>query len=164
MLSPALTFDWAIVNGDLAVDDGLDTAVAISLWTNRVLSPDDVPSGPGGDLGGWWGDPYLPPLASGQPDYIGSKLWRWARALQTLQTAQGMQADTQQALQWMEDDGVVASVTVPLPTFPGPGMARIVAILAQQSASGAMVNQQYTSLWNMTRGMVSMSGILVGGI
>ncbi len=156
MLSPALTFDWAIINGDLATDDGLDTAVAISLWTTRVLSPDDVPTGPGGDLGGWWGDAYLPALADGQLRTALAPNSGAGRArLQTLETAQGMQADAQQALQWMVDDGVVASVTVPLPMFPERGMASIVVILAQQAASGGDGEPAlHTSLWNMTRGAV----------
>src|SRR5579859_1817812 len=141
VLAPDLTFDWAIVNGDLAIDDGLDTAVAISLWSDRLANADDeIPDG-SADRRGWWGDAYLPVLSTGQPDRIGSRLWLLARALQTLETQQHAQAYVREALQWMVDDGVVASVTVPLPTFPRPGAMIIVAVLAQQTAAGAVVHR-----------------------
>jgi hypothetical protein len=40
----------------------------------------------------------------------------------------------------------------------------IIVTISQQTASGAVVNTQYTSLWDMTRNSVSFSGIVVGGI
>ncbi len=163
ILSPALTFDWAIVNGALAIDDGLDTAVALSLFSDRLANPDDVLPAGDGDRGGWWGDAYLPPL-NGQPDRIGSRLWLLARALQTQETARRAQAYVQEGLQWMEIDGVVASVTVPMPTFPAPGYMNIVAILLQQSAGGGVISRRYTTLWDMTRATPSSFGVVVGGV
>lgn len=156
-------FDWAISNGDLLADDGLFTAVAISLWTNRVANADDVLPAGDGDRGGWWGDAYLPALANGQPDHIGSRLWLLGRALQTLETAQRAQAYCQEALQWMVDDGVAVSVTTPLPTFPRLGAMTIINTIAQQSADGTTVQRQFTSLWDVTRNAVAMSGIVNGG-
>lgn len=163
-LSPGLTFDWAIAAGDLATDDGLFTAVALSLWTDRLANADDaIPDG-SGDRRGWWGDAYLPPLANGTPDHVGSRLWLLARALQIQETAQRAQAYVQEALQWMVDDGVAAQVTVPLPTFPRQGAMSIVAEIAQQTAAGTTVARRYTALWDVTRGSVSMAGVLVGGV
>lgn len=164
ILSPGLTFDWAIAAGDLAVDDGLDTAVAISLWTDRLANADDVIPDGTGDRRGWGGDAYLPLLASGAPDHIGSRLWLLSRALEILETAQRAQAYCREALQWLLDDGVAASVTVPLPTFPRMGAMQIINDIAQQTAAGATITRRYTSLWDMTRGSVSMSGIVIGGI
>lgn len=164
LLSPNLTFDWALTGGDLAVDDGLDTAVALSLWTDRLANPDDVIPDGSNDGRGWWGDAWLPPLANGTPDHIGSRLWLLARALQTPETAQRAQAYCQEALQHLVDDGVVESVTTPLPTFPRLGAMQIVNLISQRSAAGAAVNRRYTSLWDMTRSAVSFSGIVAGGI
>lgn len=164
VLSPGLTFDWAISNGDLAADDGLDTAVALSLWTDRLANADDVIPDGSADRRGWWGDAFLPPLADGTPDHIGSRLWLLAGALQIPETAQRGQAYCQEALQWLVDDGVAASVTTPLPTFPRLYAMQIVNIISQQTASGLIVNSRYTSLWDMTRGAVSFAGIVVGGI
>lgn len=164
VLTSDLTFDWSIAGGDLLADDGLDTAVAISLWTDRLADADDVLPDGSGDRRGWWGDAYLAPLANGQPDRIGSRLWLLARALQSLEAARQAQAYVQEALRWLVDDGVAAGVTVPLPTFPRLGAMQIVATIAQQTGAGAAASRRYTALWDMTRGTVSMSGIVVGGI
>lgn len=162
---PVLTsvFDWAVANGDLLTDGGLDTAVAISLWTDRLANEDDVLPAGDGNRRGWWGDAYLPPLANGQADYIGSRLWLLARSLQILQTAQRAQAYCQEALQWLVDDGVVAQVTTPLPTFPRLGAMRIVNHIAQTTSGGKTTGRQYTSLWDMTRSTVSFSGTVIDG-
>ena len=157
-------FDWAIVNGDLLTDDGLDTAVALSLWTDRLANEDDELPANDGSRRGWWGDAFLPRLTNGNPDRIGSRLWLLARALQTLQTAQLAQAYCQEALRWMVDDGVATSVVTPLPTFPRIGAMRIVNLINQAGPSGSTVERQYMSLWDMTRAAVSMSGIVGGGI
>jgi phage gp46-like protein len=163
ILSPNGYFDWAIIGGDLASDDGLDTKVAISLWTDRLANVDDVIPDGSGDRRGWWGDAYLPPLPSGKPDHIGSRLWLLGRALQIPETAQRAQAYCQEALQWLLDDDVASAVSTPLPTFPALGMMRIVNTIAQQTAAGATVNRRYTSLWDMTRGTLSFSGVVIGG-
>lgn len=152
-------FDWAIANGDLAADAGLYTAVTISLFTDRLANPDDALPTPGGDRRGWWGDAYLPPLANGQPDLIGSRLWLLARALQVPQTAQLAQAYCQEALAWLVDDGVASAVAVPLPTFPRPGMMAITVLITWQTAAGAQ-DLRYQAQWNMTTGIVA--GIVYG--
>lgn len=165
VLTPALTFDWALdpTTGDLQVDDGFDTAVALSLFLDRLANPDDeIPDG-SSDRRGWWGDAYLPPLADGTPDHIGSRLWLLARALQTPETAARAQGYVQEALAWMIGDGVAASVTVPLPTFPARGMMEIVAVISQQTAAGT-VDRRYTTLWDMTRAAPKIFGVVLGGI
>jgi len=152
-------FDWAVADGDLADDGGLYTAVAISLFTDRLANPDDPLPASGGDRRGWWGDAYLPDLANGQADNIGSRLWLLARAVQIPQTAQQAQAYCREALQWLVDDGVAALVAVPLPTFPQPGMMAIAVTIVQQAAAGP-VNHRFDAQWNMTAGLVA--GIVYG--
>jgi len=66
------------------------------------------------------GDVYLPRLADGTQDHIGSRLWLLSRALQIKETAQRAQAYVKESLKWVEDDGI-GKVTVPLPTFSAPG-------------------------------------------
>lgn len=95
--------DWAVANSDLASGSDLETAVLISLFTDRRADPDDVIPDGGQDRRGWWGDLY-----ADKP--IGSKLWLLDRSKRTeavRQRAQGYIAD---ALQWLVDDGVAASV------------------------------------------------------
>lgn len=163
VLTPALTFDWALVDGDLQDDEGLDTAVAISLFSDRLANADDeIPDG-SADRRGWWGDAYLAPRADGSADHIGSRLWLLARSKQELETAQRAQTYVQEALAWMTEDGIAGAVTVPLPTFPALGMMEISFTISQQTASGA-VDRRYTALWDMTRATVSSFGVVLGGI
>lgn len=158
---PANIFDWAVANGDLAGDDGLYTAVAISLFTDRLANPDDALPAANGDRRGWWGDAYLPLLAAGQVDHVGSRLWLLARAKQIPETAQLARAYVQEALAWLVDDGVAASVAVPLPTFSPAGLMEIDVTIAEQTPGGAVVNRRFTALWNMTSGTVA--GLVYGG-
>lgn len=163
ILSPNLTFDWAIADGDIAVDDGLDTAVAISLFTDRLANADDALPDNTGDRRGWWGDAYLDPLADGSSDHIGSRLWLLSRAKQIPETAQQAQAYCEEALQWLIDDGVAAAVTVPLPSFPRLGAMQIQVAISQVSGAGQAVDRRYSFLWDMTRSTVSVSGMAIGG-
>jgi phage gp46-like protein len=154
VLSPELVFDWALAGGDLASDEGLYTAVAIALFSDRLANPDDmIPDGTA-DRRGWGGDAYLPPLASGTPDHIGSRLWLLSRAKAIPETALLAQAYCEEALQWLLDDGVAAAVTVPLPSFSGPSMMEIVITIAQQQGA-VTANRRFAFQWNMTTGSVS---------
>ena len=163
VLSPNLVFDWVVEGNDIATDEGLDTAVAISLFTDRVANADDELPDNSGDRRGWWGDAYLPPLADGSPDRIGSRLWLLSRALQIPETARQAQAYCAEALQWLVDDGIASAVTVPLPTFPRLGMIGIVVVIGQTAAAGTPVDRRFSFLWDMTRSTVSTAGF-AGGI
>ena len=71
--------DFAIEANDLATDDGLETAVSLSLFTDRRAEDGDaLPSGDA-DRRGWWGDDF--PAVDG--DRMGSRLWLLARSKQT---------------------------------------------------------------------------------
>jgi phage gp46-like protein len=152
-------FDWAIEFGDLQDDLGLDTAVIISLFSDRLASPDDIIPDGSSDRRGWWGDAYLPPLADGTPDLIGSRLWLLQRAKQEPSTAQAAQTYVQEALAWLVSDGIAAAVTVPLPTFPSPGFIDIPFSISQATATN-VVNRRYALTWNLTRATPSFFGIV----
>lgn len=153
-------FDWALASGDLAGDDGLYTAVTISLFTDRLASPDDLLPSTDGDRRGWWGDAYLPMTADGDADRIGSRLWLLIRAKQIPETAQLARAYCQEALAWLVDDGVAAEIDVPLPSFPRMGMMQIDIAVTQRPAAGAALGRRYQALWDMTSGQVA--GIVYG--
>lgn len=93
--------DWAVRGPDLAAGRDLETAVLISLFTDRRAEPDDVIPDGSGDPRGWWGDPDL-----------GSRLWLLERAKQTEDTRQRAQDYAQEALEWLVEDGVADEVTV----------------------------------------------------
>ena len=99
--------DWAIAGGDLAVGNDLQTAVLLSIFTDRVLPSDQAPLDGTNDRRGWWADTY-------ETTPIGSRLWTLKRAKKSAATnlltvAQDICAE---ALQWLIDDGVASAVAV----------------------------------------------------
>lgn len=100
--------DLTVVENDLETDDGLETAVYLSLFTNRRAEDGDtLPTGDT-DRGGWWGDAF--PLSDG--DKIGSRLWLLARSKQTANIPEDAKQYATEALQWLLDDGVSDRVDV----------------------------------------------------
>lgn len=99
-------FDIAIEDGDLVGDDGLETAVAISIFTDRRVTDEELPY-PQTDKKGWWGDMF-PEV---DQDKIGSRLWLVGREKVTQEVANRAQDYCKEGLQWLIDDGVASSVT-----------------------------------------------------
>jgi phage gp46-like protein len=92
----------------LVMDDGLETAVILSLFTDRRAEPDDVIPDGSQDRRGWWGDDFNADSA----DRIGSRLWLLHREKQLSVVLQRAQSYAEEALRWLIDDGVAESVTV----------------------------------------------------
>lgn len=100
--------DLAVVNNDLATDDGLQTAIFLSLFCNaRADDDDELPAGIT-DRGGWWGDR----IETDATDSTGSTLWLFAREKLTEQTASRIREACATALKWLTGDGVAQSVDV----------------------------------------------------
>lgn len=100
--------DIALGLFDLVTDDGLETAVVLSIFTDaRALDDDALPVGQT-DRRGWWGDSY--PVEPG--DRFGSRLWllRASKQLQASLTLARQYAE--EALSWMVTDGVARKVEV----------------------------------------------------
>ncbi|MDE2104746.1 MAG: phage GP46 family protein [Patescibacteria group bacterium] len=139
--------DWALVRGaapggaplalTLQSGNDLETAVLLSLFTDRLANPDDeIPDGTS-DRRGWWGD-----LAEASP--IGSRLWLLDRAKLTQETAARARDYALEALQWLIDDGVVASVDVATQiTFPA--MLGLQVVLRRQDGTRLALN--YSWAW-----------------
>ncbi|MGN6103731.1 MAG: phage GP46 family protein, partial [Kofleriaceae bacterium] len=88
---------------------GLMTAVAVSLFTDRRAEIDDrPPSGDPRDRRGWWADQF----AEVAGDKIGSRLWLLDRAKRTNETKLRAEEYVREALAWMLEDRVVASIDV----------------------------------------------------
>lgn len=98
--------DFALDALGLVEDNGLQTAVILSLFTDRRAHPDDVLPGDQNDKCGWWADAF--PVLPG--DQIGSRLWLLNREKQMQSVLNRAQEYAQEALQWMLDDGVAGSV------------------------------------------------------
>ena len=99
--------DLAIDAGaaDLAADDGLSTAVLVSLFTDRRTAVEELPDGETRRRG-WWGDTLSP------DDEIGSHLWLLARAKRTPDTLHRAEDYARAALGWLVEDGVAEEVAV----------------------------------------------------
>lgn len=93
--------DWALAGAVLQAGNDLETAILISLFTDREANPDDVIPDGTNDPRGWIGD-------DGQDVKIGSRLWLLDRAKQDLATLQRANDYIVEALQWLVDDGVVS--------------------------------------------------------
>ncbi|MGP3594303.1 phage GP46 family protein [Vagococcus sp. WN89Y] len=94
--------DWQLTKGDLSSGDDLQTAILISLFTDRLARSDDDYDN--GDRRGWWGDTDV--------DYnIGSRLWLLNRQRLSYAVAQRAEDYAAEALQWLIDDGVVEAIS-----------------------------------------------------
>ena len=100
--------DYAIDALGLKVDDGLETAVIISLFTDRRANADDnIPDG-SNDLRGWWADSFN----AIENDKIGSRLWLLSREKQLTSVLVRAREYSEEALAWLVADGVAESVEV----------------------------------------------------
>lgn len=100
--------DYAVGALGLAEDAGLETAVVLSLFTDRRAEADDeLPFGES-DRRGWWGDAW--PGTAG--DRIGSRLWLLHREKQTAAVVERAREYAEEALAWLVDDGVASAVEV----------------------------------------------------
>ncbi|NDV21012.1 hypothetical protein GO013_16515 [Pseudodesulfovibrio sp. JC047] len=100
--------DLTLEDLQLVRDDGLKTAVILSLFVDRRAKADDVLPDNSGDRRGWWADAY--PEVAG--DEIGSRLWLLSREKQLPSVRMRAREYAQEALDWMVGDGVAESVSV----------------------------------------------------
>lgn len=143
------TFDLAVDRGDLAADDGLATAITISLFTDaRARTDDPVPAG--SDPRGWWGDAYN----DDPDDRIGSRLWTLAREKLTAATALRARDMVREALAWLVKDQVASAVDVEVtlytPDAVRPTGAMLIAVTVTRPDGPA--RQRYDFVWDATAG------------
>lgn len=98
--------DLVIENGDLKADNGLETAVLISLFSDKVVQREDLPEGET-EVRGWWADNVSTP----NNDLIGSKLWTLDRVKTSLDTESALEDFAKESLAWMIEDGIAKNVT-----------------------------------------------------
>ncbi len=89
--------DISFKDGDMVRENGLSTAVLMSMFTDRRDNNER----------GWWGD-----QVSIEQDQIGSRLWTLERASTTIETIVLAKEFIEESLQWILDDGVVAAIVV----------------------------------------------------
>lgn len=99
--------DLALVDGDLATDAGLRSAIVLSLFTDRRARDDDALPQEGADRRGWWAD-----ALGDENDQIGSRLWLLGREKMTPEMIAKAQEYAEEALNWLIRDGVIRSLLV----------------------------------------------------
>ena len=93
--------------GDLSTDKGLETAVIISLFTDRRADGEELPPKEKSKRG-WWGDS----IADIPNDKIGSKFWLLSREKELQEVAVRARQYTLEALQWLIDTKIANKIEV----------------------------------------------------
>lgn len=98
-------FDMEFLSQEIQLSSDLESAVAISLFTDRRVTDEELPVFEQ-DKRGWWGD-----LVSNIPnDRIGSRIWTISRSKVTRETLRRYEDFSKESLEWMKEDGIVDEV------------------------------------------------------
>lgn len=110
------TIDLAHGTSGLIKEEGLESAVLISLLTDRRANPDDaLPDDDGrvkaipADRRGWCGDALS---EDDNDDRIGSRLWLLVREKQTEETRRRAIHYANEALEWLIEDGIASTIEI----------------------------------------------------
>jgi len=115
-------------NGDLVSDEGLRSAVLLSLFTNRLAEPSDILPDERANRQGWWADVLV------SDDLFGSRLWLLQRSNLTSETLRLAERYAQQSLQWMIDDAIARDIKIVAATTHLNTLCLIIEIYRQQKA------------------------------
>lgn len=133
--------DLVLAGLDLARDDGLESAVLVSLFTDRRATVEQIRAGEDPtDLRGWWGD-YQPTV---EGDRTGSLLWLLRREKQTPETLERARKYATEALAWMIEDRVASRVELTT-EYVRDGVMGILAVITRPS--GDLVRYRYDYEW-----------------
>lgn len=133
--------DWLLSGGLLDEDDGLVTAVMLSLFSDARAS-DDEPLPPGQtERRGWWADA----LAEVDGDSFGSLLWLMQVRKQLPSALVEAKLVLEASLDWMVADGLAASVEVE--TFI-PRDEVLGALVRIYKPDGSVLPIRFETLWS----------------
>jgi len=97
----------SLEDGDLKIEEGLETSVIISIFSDQRVTEEELPPGLL-NRRGWWGDLF--PETEG--DQIGSKVWVLNRSVNSLDTVANLETLARESLAWMLEDGVASAIEV----------------------------------------------------
>lgn len=132
--------DLALDGNDLQLDDGLQTSILISLFSDRRARTDDLLPGTDGDRRGWWADAY--PQIEG--DLIGSRLWLLSREKELAEPLRLAKEYADEALSWLVIDGIASRVEV-VASVPRRGVLGLA--VAVKLLDGARQTYQFDMPW-----------------
>ena len=133
--------DFVVTKGDLATDRDLETAVLISLFTDRRASDDDVVPDGTDDRRGCWMD-----ALSEIP--LGSRIWLLNREKVIPSTVAALKEYIEEALQWLLDQHIARAVTVTCTPD-----SRKHQILSEIDIARNGQNRRYQYVWRQLNGI-----------
>lgn len=128
----------------LQEDNGLDTSVILSLFTDRRAEDDDVIPGGSGDKRGAWIDSF----ADVEGDKFGSRLWLLESAKLLPETVNRVREYCAEALNWMVRDGVAKTVNVTAEIVRHHPLGIIAAQIEIVKPDGATTRYKFDKLWS----------------
>lgn len=136
--------DFSIEDEDLESDNGLETAVIISLFTDRRARDDDELPDPNNlDKRGWWGDL----VAEVEDDQIGSRLWLLERSKTTPDILVKAKEYAEEALQWMISDNAAMKIEVEAERQGTEGNDRLALLVKIFQSDGGETALQFNTKW-----------------
>jgi len=134
------TFDISVENGDLANEDGFDTAIWVSLLTDarapesKVLRPEN--------RRGWIGNTAS--LVENRD--LGGLFWLVEQRRLTQDTLNETIGYVRQALAWFVEDGIAVNVAVSGEIVPRSGIRLAVSITSKEGVT----ETRYFNIWEVT--------------
>jgi phage gp46-like protein len=108
--SDLMTGDMVFADNDWEMDEGLGSAVIISLFSDmRADIGDQLPDPESTDRRGFWGDILDPDVVG---DKLGSKLWLLERAIMIDKDFNLVEQYVLESLEWMKEDDVAKDIQV----------------------------------------------------
>ncbi|MBA4781156.1 phage GP46 family protein [Blastomonas sp.] len=133
--------DIGIERGAVVLDDGLRTAILISLFTDARAPADAELPEQSADRRGWWGDDF--PVSEAKRGETGSLLWLLARSKITQATINRAREYARAALAWLLADGIASRLDVQVEAQDGQRMAIRVELDRPQGPS----RELYDYVW-----------------
>jgi len=138
--------DYALDGLMLQDDAGLNTAVIMSLFTDRRASDDDVLPSSSDDKRGSWMDSF--PDVEG--DKIGSRLWLLDRAKLTQDTVDKVKYYCEEALAWLVQDGIAKAVNVATEVVRKHPLGIIATTIDIVRPDGNIERYKFADLWGQS--------------
>lgn len=141
--------DMALGGGALVTDDGLRTAILISLFTDARAPADALLADAGDDPRGWWADAEL----ARPDDSIGSTLWLLRRAKNLPGSVEQARQAARAALDWLIRDGIAQQITVSASAEGSPATLLAISVVLDRPAGPG--RQRYDFTWEASTGKVT---------
>lgn len=137
------TYDIEIVDGDINTKDSFDTAIIVSVLSDRRANESEALLSE--RRRGWIGNEYTPGFE------IGSKLWLFEQSRLTRQTINQAADVVRDSLLWMVEEGLAVTITNVRAEFLPPSSPQIGAdIIVEIERSNSKVEQRYFDFWPQT--------------